>query len=146
MGLSCLAFTRCLRWRPTRRSLTKPTCFNTPRCFDTIGWFGDYTLAEDVLQDALVVALESWVIDGVPCNPGAWLMTVELRRAATLERRAAQLDSPAPQNEPEEVDSIPEERLKLRRIHSSSVPSLAFLTPWQKTTWDNWIRLNRIYR
>ena len=46
-----------------------------------IGQLGDFTLAEDALQDALVNALERWEIDGVPRNPGAWLMTVARRRA-----------------------------------------------------------------
>src|SRR5438876_11724558 len=41
----------------------------------------DFMLAEDALQDALVNALERWSIDGVPRNPGAWLMTVAKRRA-----------------------------------------------------------------
>ena len=46
-----------------------------------ISQFGDFTLAEDALQDALVNALERWEIDGVPRNPGAWLLTVARRRA-----------------------------------------------------------------
>ena len=64
-----------------------------------ISQLGDFTLAEDALQDALVNALERWAIDGVPRNPGAWLMTVakrraidRLRRAATQERHAVILD------------------------------------------------------
>ncbi len=40
-----------------------------------ISQLGDFTLAEDALQDALVEALERWQIDGVPRNPGAWLTT-----------------------------------------------------------------------
>jgi RNA polymerase sigma-70 factor (ECF subfamily) len=85
-----------------------------------ISRLGDFTLAEDALQDALVNALERWQIDGVPRNPGAWLMTVakrraidRLRRAVTLERKAAILDSLATQDEAEMDDSIPDERLKL---------------------------------
>ena len=37
--------------------------------------------AEELAQDALVVALERWPTDGVPDNPGAWLMTTAKRRA-----------------------------------------------------------------
>jgi RNA polymerase sigma factor (sigma-70 family) len=48
----------------------------------------DLTLAEDLAQDALVAALESWPRDGVPANPGAWLMTVAKRRAVDTFRRA----------------------------------------------------------
>ncbi|MBW8317123.1 MAG: RNA polymerase subunit sigma-24, partial [Hydrogenophaga sp.] len=35
----------------------------------------DLGLAEELAQDALVAALEHWPKDGVPNNPGAWLMT-----------------------------------------------------------------------
>lgn len=47
----------------------------------------DLDLAEDVAQDALVAALETWPDQGVPANPGAWLMTVAKRRAMTQFRR-----------------------------------------------------------
>jgi RNA polymerase sigma-70 factor, ECF subfamily len=47
----------------------------------------DVGLAEDLEQDALVVALESWPESGVPDNPGAWLMTTAKRRAIDLLRR-----------------------------------------------------------
>ena len=57
-----------------------------------ISQLGDFTLAEDALQDALVNALERWPIDGVPRNPGAWLMTVARRRAIDRLRRAATLE------------------------------------------------------
>jgi RNA polymerase sigma factor (sigma-70 family) len=48
----------------------------------------DLSLAEDLAQDALVAALESWPRDGIPANPGAWLMTVGKRRAIDAFRRA----------------------------------------------------------
>ena len=58
----------------------------------------DLGLAEDLAQDALVAALEQWPSDGVPKNPGAWLMAVakrravdHFRRAETLRRRTAEL-------------------------------------------------------
>jgi RNA polymerase sigma factor (sigma-70 family) len=41
----------------------------------------DVGQAEDLAQEALVVALERWPVDGVPDNPGAWLMTTARRRA-----------------------------------------------------------------
>jgi RNA polymerase sigma factor (sigma-70 family) len=41
----------------------------------------DVGQAEDVAHDALVAALERWPVDGVPDNPGAWLMTTAKRRA-----------------------------------------------------------------
>ncbi len=58
----------------------------------------DLGLAEDLAQDALVAALEQWPGQGVPANPGAWLMAVakrravdHFRRAETLRRRTAEL-------------------------------------------------------
>ena len=41
----------------------------------------DVGRAEELAQDALVAALEQWPRDGVPTNPGAWLMTAAKRRA-----------------------------------------------------------------
>lgn len=41
----------------------------------------DVGLAEELAQDALVAALEKWPEDGVPDNPGAWLMTTARNRA-----------------------------------------------------------------
>ena len=41
----------------------------------------DVGLAEDLAQDALVAALEQWPAEGIPRNPGAWLMTIAKRRA-----------------------------------------------------------------
>jgi RNA polymerase sigma factor (sigma-70 family) len=51
----------------------------------------DVGLAEDLAQDALVSALESWPVDGIPRNPGAWLMTAARRRAVDQFRRAETL-------------------------------------------------------
>lgn len=48
----------------------------------------DVGLAEDLAQDALVIALERWPNIGIPDNPGAWLMTTAKRRAIDLLRRS----------------------------------------------------------
>ncbi|HEV2967491.1 MAG TPA: RNA polymerase sigma factor [Candidatus Dormibacteraeota bacterium] len=48
---------------------------------------GDFDLAEEVVQDSLVVALEKWPEQGIPDNPGAWLMTAARRRAIDILRR-----------------------------------------------------------
>ncbi|TNJ62438.1 RNA polymerase sigma factor [Paenibacillus hemerocallicola] len=48
----------------------------------------DVGLAEDLAQDALVIALERWPESGIPDNPGAWLMTTAKRRAIDLMRRS----------------------------------------------------------
>lgn len=50
---------------------------------------GDWTLAEDCAQDALSAALVRWPRDGVPANPGGWLMTTARNRAVDVLRRAA---------------------------------------------------------
>jgi RNA polymerase sigma factor (sigma-70 family) len=52
----------------------------------------DIGLAEDLAQDAVVAALEQWPAEGVPRNPGAWLMTVAKRRAIDLFRRNRELE------------------------------------------------------
>src|SRR6188768_2251574 len=97
-----------------------------------ISQLGDFTLAEDALQDALVNALERWQVDGVPRNPGAWLTTVakrraidRLRRASTQERNALMLgdDTSVTEDETEMEDTIPDDRLKL--MFTCCHPSLA---------------------
>ncbi len=51
----------------------------------------DVGLAEELAQDALIAALEHWPHDGVPDNPGAWLMTTAKHRALDRLRRDANL-------------------------------------------------------
>jgi RNA polymerase sigma-70 factor (ECF subfamily) len=58
----------------------------------------DVGVAEELAQDALVVALEQWPKTGIPKNPAAWLMTTaknraldQLRRRSMLERKHAEL-------------------------------------------------------
>jgi len=101
-----------------------------------ISQLGDFTLAEDALQDALVEALESWEINGVPRNPGAWLTTVakrraidRLRRVSTADRKSDSFRSlnptfsvPDDQND-DDMDEIPDDRLKL--MFTCCHPSLA---------------------
>jgi RNA polymerase sigma factor (sigma-70 family) len=48
---------------------------------------GDVGLAEDMAQDALVAAMETWPKSGVPDNPGAWLMATAKNRAIDRLRR-----------------------------------------------------------
>jgi RNA polymerase sigma factor (sigma-70 family) len=52
----------------------------------------DVGLAEDLAQDALVSALEQWPKDGVPRNPGAWLMAIAKRRGIDHFRRNQLVD------------------------------------------------------
>jgi len=48
---------------------------------------GDWSLAEDCAQDAFVLALGAWQRDGLPRNPGAWLVTTARNRAIDVLRR-----------------------------------------------------------
>ncbi len=52
----------------------------------------DVGVAEDLAQDALVIALERWPESGVPDNPGAWLMATAKHRAIDLLRRSTRLE------------------------------------------------------
>jgi len=52
----------------------------------------DVGRAEELAQDALVLALEKWPETGVPDNPGAWLMTAAKRRALDHLRRGRMLE------------------------------------------------------
>jgi RNA polymerase sigma factor (sigma-70 family) len=69
-------------------------------------------LAEDVVQDALLKALQQWPFKGVPENPAAWLTLVAKNRALDLLRRDASLASKAEQLE-----------LALPRLAFSAAPS-----------------------
>ncbi len=50
-------------------------------------WSGDLTVAEDAVQEACAEALRTWPRDGVPDNPGGWLVTVARNRARDRLRR-----------------------------------------------------------
>jgi RNA polymerase sigma factor (sigma-70 family) len=52
---------------------------------------GDVGLAEELAQDALVIALETWPSAGVPEKPGAWLMSTAKHRAIDAIRRSKRL-------------------------------------------------------
>jgi RNA polymerase sigma factor (sigma-70 family) len=63
---------------------------------------GDFAMAEDLVQDAVLAALQRWPIEGVPGRPDAWLFTVArnrgldaLRRQSNYRAKLAQLRSPA---------------------------------------------------
>jgi RNA polymerase sigma factor (sigma-70 family) len=52
----------------------------------------DVGVAEEIAQDAFVTALEQWPAQGVPDNPGAWLMAAAKNRAIDSVRRAKLLE------------------------------------------------------
>ena len=53
---------------------------------------GDVGAAEELAQDALVIALEQWPVRGIPDGPGAWLMATAKHRAIDLVRRRVRYD------------------------------------------------------
>jgi len=86
---------------------------------------GDLALAEDALQDAFETALGRWG-DGIPRNPGGWIMATarnravdRIRRDRTLVRKAellGRLEALPPATDEEaddEMTAIPDERLGL---------------------------------
>lgn len=87
----------------------------------------NFDLAEECVQDALVSALEHWPREGIPNNPGAWLMTTarrkgidRLRRDKRYQEKLAELEEP-PMSTPSA--SLPDERLEL--IFTCCHPALA---------------------
>ncbi|WP_316747412.1 RNA polymerase sigma factor [Streptomyces herbicida] len=84
----------------------------------------DVGIAEELAQDALVAALERWPGEGVPDNPGAWLMTTARHRAVDLVRRRERyarklaeigrdLETTAPPHEPADPQDIDDDLLRL---------------------------------
>src|SRR5690242_8120253 len=52
----------------------------------------DVALAEDLTQDALLAAFETWPGTGIPERPGAWLLATARRRAVDQLRRGKMLE------------------------------------------------------
>lgn len=81
-------------------------------------------LAEDVVQDALIRALETWKVHGVPENPGAWLMRVAKNRAIDIVRRDRKSTSIDDQLEETEGDLAPAPDDELRMMFSCCHPKV----------------------
>ena len=91
---------------------------------------GDFGLAEDLAQEALVEALEQWPKEGTPRNPGAWLTMVAKRRAIDVWRRRSRLEDryAAIAHDLEESSEVTWEPIRddvLRLIFTSCHPVLA---------------------
>jgi RNA polymerase sigma-70 factor (ECF subfamily) len=54
--------------------------------------FGDIDVAEEAVQEAFVTATERWAADGVPPNPGGWIVTTAKRKALDRLRRESSRD------------------------------------------------------
>jgi len=80
---------------------------------------GDWDLAEDCAQDALATAAARWPGEGVPANPGGWLMTVARNRAidvlrrATVEQRKLREVALLADSSSREADEVADDRLRL---------------------------------
>ncbi len=95
-----------------------------------IGFLGDFELAEEAAQEAFAVAAERWPRDGVPDNPGAWLITTarnraidRIRRDRTLAAKTRLLEVPEASEDEVEATTFPDERLEL--VFTCCHPALA---------------------
>src|SRR5919197_2275747 len=92
---------------------------------------GDFTLAEEYLQEAFQSAIEQWPVQGVPDSPRAWIIRAarnraidEVRRRQRLDERTAALEQLAAlPKEIEEVPAIADDQLRL--LYTCCHPALA---------------------
>ncbi|MCY1145305.1 RNA polymerase sigma factor [Actinoplanes sp. Pm04-4] len=111
----------------THRAIEAVWRIEAPRLVAGLGRLvRDVGVAEELAQDALVAALEQWPAEGVPRNPGAWLMTTAKRRAVdrirrdeTFRRKLEELGRDLEESTPDvaglvaEDDGIGDDRLRL---------------------------------
>ena len=95
------------------------------RCVATlIRFLGDIDAAEEAVQDAFTVAAARWPSDGLPPNPGAWIVTTarnraidRLRRESLRDERHAQAHhlygADAAGQAPLQEGTVPDDRLRL---------------------------------
>ena len=87
---------------------------------------GDFDLAEELVQEALLEALQHWPTEGIPEKPGAWLLTTarrkavdQLRRQARFRDKLAQLEGDVMRDDTAEGDD------RLRLIFICCHPALS---------------------
>ncbi|HEX4625620.1 MAG TPA: sigma-70 family RNA polymerase sigma factor [Solirubrobacteraceae bacterium] len=95
-----------------------------------IGFLGDFDLAEEAAQDAFATAAERWPREGVPDNPGAWLVTAarnraidRIRRDRTLAAKTRLLEVAEAAEDDVEEPTFKDERLEL--VFTCCHPALA---------------------
>lgn len=85
-------------------------------------WSGDLTVAEDAVQEAFAEALRVWPRDGLPDNPGGWVLTVARNRARDRLRRetarpgkelAAVVDQIRARTDRADVHPVPDDELRM---------------------------------
>ncbi|MDQ3612379.1 MAG: RNA polymerase sigma factor [Actinomycetota bacterium] len=91
---------------------------------------GDIELAEEAVADAFTVAVERWRSDGLPANPGGWIVTAakrraidRLRRESSREARHAQAELLHARDDLPEVGPVHDDRLRL--LFTCCHPALA---------------------
>jgi RNA polymerase sigma factor (sigma-70 family) len=92
--------------------------------------FGDLDVAEEAAAEAFAVAVERWPRDGVPPNPGGWLVTTATRKAIDRLRRESQRDAKQQaarmlrdDTPPEPTGPVEDDRLRL--VFTCCHPALA---------------------
>ena len=87
---------------------------------------GDFDLAEELVQESLLEAIEHWPKEGIPEKPGAWLLTTarrkavdQLRRQARFRDKLAQLEAAVMRDDTAEGDD------RLRLIFTCCHPALS---------------------
>jgi RNA polymerase sigma factor (sigma-70 family) len=81
------------RYEATRAAIEAVWRIESPRLIAALARItGDVGAAEELAQDALVIALEQWPAQGVPDVPSAWLMATAKHRAIDLVRRRARYE------------------------------------------------------
>jgi RNA polymerase sigma-70 factor (ECF subfamily) len=95
-----------------------------------IGYLGDFDLAEEAAQEAFAIAAERWPRDGVPANPGVWLVTTarnraidRIRRDRTLVTKTRLLQVSETAEALMDATTFPDERLEL--VFTCCHPALA---------------------
>jgi RNA polymerase sigma-70 factor, ECF subfamily len=88
-----------------------------------IRFLGDIDAAEEAVQDAFTVAAARWPSQGLPPNPGAWIVTTARNRAVDRLRResvrgerhaqAHHLYGAAADDTPSQEETVPDDRLRL---------------------------------
>jgi RNA polymerase sigma-70 factor (ECF subfamily) len=95
-----------------------------------VGFLRDFDLAEEATQEAFTIAADRWPRDGIPANPGAWLVVTarnraidRIRRERTLAEKTRQLELPEVTMDELDETVIEDERLEL--IFTCCHPALA---------------------
>lgn len=119
---------------PTRHLVESAFRLERGRALATlVRLLGDLDLAEEMLQEAFLVAVEEWPRAGAPRNPLAWLISTarhkgvdRLRRASSLLAKKAEIGCLAPVAvPPAELDDDPFPDDQLRLIFTCCHPALA---------------------